>query len=104
VLHIADNTETAPIVVGETQVDRAIWREDGQMLGLGRLGSDGTLDVRLIPRTSGSPQQLVELPLRPPSGYGAAWDLAHARLLVASPAPAGGIDYWLAMLGLEDQS
>jgi hypothetical protein len=51
-----------------------------------------------------SAQRLLDLPLSPAPNYAAVWDLARARLLVASPsASGGGVDYWLATFGLEGQ-
>jgi hypothetical protein len=106
-LYVASSADTAPVLLGPTEVDRAVWREDGQILGLGRLGTDGALDLRVLGAVSDGAtrtnQHLLELPLRPGASYAATWDLTHAQLLIASPARAGGVDYWLAMLGLEDE-
>jgi hypothetical protein len=106
-LYLASSADVAPVLLGVTEVDRAAWREDGQILGLGRQGSDGALDLRVLGPASGSPtptgQHLLELPLRPGVSYAATWDLGHAQLLIASPAAAGGVDYWLALLGLEGE-
>jgi hypothetical protein len=98
-IYMARTTDAAPLLISETDLDRVTWREDGQLLGLGRLGNDGALDLRLV--SGGSSSHLVDLTLRPVPGYGAAWDVAHARLLLANPAPAGSVEYWLALLGLD---
>jgi dipeptidyl aminopeptidase/acylaminoacyl peptidase len=102
-LYVADVSDAAPVLVGDTSLDFATWREDGQMFGLGRLGNGGALDLRLV-NAAGSGQHLLELPLKPSSTYAAAWDRGRARLLVANPNPSGGVDYWLALLGLESGS
>jgi len=98
---VADPT---PALIGDTDVDLAVWREDGQIMGLGRAGNDGALDVRLLVG-SGSSQHLLDLPLKPGSSlaYAAVWDTARARLLVASPTSSGDIDFWLVLLGLEGE-
>jgi dipeptidyl aminopeptidase/acylaminoacyl peptidase len=103
-LYVADVADPTPAVIGDADVDLAVWREDGQLIGLGRAGNDVGLDVRLLPR-GGSSQRLLEVPLRPGSSLplGAVWDTARARLLVANPTSSGGIDFWLVMLGLESQ-
>jgi Tol biopolymer transport system component len=106
-LYVASSADVAPVMLGLTDVDRAVWREDGQILGLGRLGTDGALDLRVLGPARGEAtrtgEHLLELPLRPGVSYAATWDLGHAQLLIASPASAGGVDYWLAMLGLEGE-
>jgi PEGA domain len=102
-LYVVRAADLTPRLLGDTEFDLAGWREDGQVLGLGRLGMDGSLALRLQAGGGGSPQQL-ELPLKPGPGYAATWDLAHARVLVAKPAPSGGVEYWLAVLGAEDRS
>ena len=85
--------------------DLAVWREDGQFIALDRAGNDGALNVRLLGGNGSGAQHLLELPLKLGSNmpYAAVWDTARARLLVASPTLTGGIDFWLAMLGLEGE-
>jgi dipeptidyl aminopeptidase/acylaminoacyl peptidase len=100
-LYLADIAEPTPALIGDTDADLAVWREDGQLMGLGRAGTDASLDLRLVgPKGS---QRLLELPLRPGSGlpYAAVWDAARARLLVASSTSSGDLEFWLVMLGLE---
>jgi PEGA domain len=99
-LYVANVSEAASVPAGDTPLDFAAWREDGQLLGLGRLGNGGALDLRLV-NAAGSGQHLLELPFKPGSGYGVAWDIGRRRLLVANSSPSGGIDYWLALLGVE---
>lgn len=103
-LYVADVTERSPALIGDTDVDLAVWRADGQMVGLGRVGSDGSLDVRLL-GSGGSSERVLELPVKPGSSipYAASWDPARARLLVASPTSSGTIEFWLAMLGSETE-
>jgi hypothetical protein len=48
-------------------------------------------------------QDVVQVPLKPSSTYAALWDLAHAQMLISSRNVAGGNDYWLVRLGVEDQ-
>jgi PEGA domain len=102
-LYAVTAADPHPRVLGDTDLDLAAWREDGQLVGLGRLGTDGALAVRLLGGAGGF-QSLLELPLKPRTGYAATWDLGQARLLVANPAAGGGVEYWLARLGLEDRS
>jgi hypothetical protein len=102
-LFVASAAQPLPALIGDTDVQLAAWREDGQMLGLGRPNADGALVISLL-GNSGTGQRLVNLPLKPGAGFAATWDAARARVLVASPAPSGGTDYWLAMLGAEGQS
>ena len=102
-LYVANVSEVTAAPAGDTPLDFATWREDGQLLGLGRLGNSGALDLRLV-SAAGSGQHLLELPFKPGSGYGAAWDSSRGRLLVANPNPNGGVEYWLAMLGVESDS
>jgi hypothetical protein len=105
-LYLADVADPTPALIGDTDVDLAVWREDGQVIGLGRAGKDSVLDVRLL-RASGGSQRLLELPLKPASSsirYAAVWDPARGRLLVANPTASGGIDFWLVMLGLESEA
>ena len=102
-LYVANATDPTPLSLGDTDVDFAAWREDGQLVGLGRQGIDHALAVRLVDGAA-SGQQPLELPLRPASTYAALWDLARARVLLASPSPAGGVDYWLATFGLDGAS
>ena len=83
-------------IIKSLDFQRALW----QTLGLGKLGSDGTLDIRLM---NGSPagQHVLELPLKPVGAYAAAWDVAHAQLLIATRNADGAPDFWLARLALE---
>ena len=98
---------TPVLIVHEDNVSLGVgvaaWREDGQIVGLGRSGADRALAMRLLDGSGGA-QRLLDLPLRPAANYVAVWDLPRARLLLASPTAAGGIDYWLATLGLEGTS
>jgi hypothetical protein len=102
-MYVADVSEATPRALGDTDVDMLTWREDGQLLGLRQPTTDSPLSVRLLDNGGGSGQQLVELPLAPPTTYAATWDLAHAELLVASRGSngSGGLEYWLARFGLE---
>jgi hypothetical protein len=102
-LYVASTTDPTPLLIRDTDVDFAAWREDGQIVGLGRSGADRALAMRLLDGSGGA-QRLLDLPLRPAANYVAVWDLPRARLLLASPTAAGGIDYWLATLGLEGTS
>src|SRR5258708_18777890 len=73
-LYVANLIDPTPLAIGDTTVDMAAWREDGQILGLGRAGSNGALDIRLM---DGAPagQHVLELPLRPSAAYATAWGL-----------------------------
>lgn len=101
-LYVASAADPMPRLLSDTDLDFATWREDGQLVGLGRVGTNGALAMRLLDG-SASTQRLIELPLRPAATYAAVWDLARARLVLASPTPSGGVDYWLAAFGLEGQ-
>lgn len=103
-LFAADVAEpTTPLALADTSVDLATWRDDGQLLGLGRGGSDARLGLRLL-SSAADPQPLVDVPLAPAGAYAAAWDLARARLLVMARAAGGATDFWLASFGAEDQA
>jgi Tol biopolymer transport system component len=101
-LYVANAGDPTLHLVGDTDMDFAAWREDRQVVGVGRLGTNHALAMRLLDG-SASAQRLLELPLGPAPNYAAVWDLARARLLLASPTASGGTDYWLAMFGLEGQ-
>ena len=103
-LYTASVDQPTPVVLRDTDLDTATWREDGQVLGLTRTGADAPLDIRLAGDSSGGSQQLLQLPLKPSGAYAAMWDLSHARLLVAGRNQDGGLDYWLARLGFEGDS
>jgi hypothetical protein len=102
-LYLADVADPTPALIGDTDVDLAVWREDGQLMGIGRTGNEGPLDLRLL--GVGGSQRLLELPLKPSASlsYAAVWDTVRARLLIASPTPSGDIEFWLVMLGLEGE-
>jgi hypothetical protein len=89
--------------VEETSSDLVTWREDGQLLGLGRVASDAPLSVRLMSRSAGgSAQHVLDLPLKPYGRYAATWDQRRARVLVMAQTASAGLDFWLVRLGLED--
>ena len=101
-LYQATLDQPTPIGLADTRLDQVMWREDGQLLGLWRPASDSPLRIRLTDPAGGAGQDLLELPLQAGAQYAAAWDLARAQLLVASRTAAGGTEFWLARLGLED--
>src|SRR5207249_181613 len=96
--------EASPTLIADTDLDVAAWREDGQVIGLARAGSQRSPELRLLSSAAGS-QHLLDVPLGSGSGgpYAAAWDIPRARLLVATQTSSGGVDFWLVMLGQEDQ-
>src|SRR5207237_7193173 len=100
-LYMANLDTSPPLELGETESDVATWREDGQLLGLGRSASDAPLAVRLLSGGGDTAQRLVDLPLKLASQYAAFWDLRRARLLVTTRNAASGVDFWLVQLGLE---
>jgi hypothetical protein len=100
-VYLASVDEPTAQLLADTDVDLATWREDGQLLGLGRAAPDGELSIRLLHGAAGADQQLLALPLKPSSRYAAAWDVSRARVLVAAQNTSGSVDYWLAQLGLE---
>ncbi|MDQ6671147.1 MAG: hypothetical protein M3069_10415, partial [Chloroflexota bacterium] len=101
-LYVANTSDPALYQLGDTDMDLAAWRQDGQVVGLGRLGANHSLAMRAL-EGSTSAQRLLELPLSPAPTYAALWDLERARLVLASPTPSGGVDYWLAAFGLEGE-
>ena len=103
-LYLADVADPAPLLLQDTTADLATWREDGQLLGVGRPGPDAPLSLRRLTAAGAAAEQLLELPLKPPGQYAATLDVARARLLVAARTPAGSLDYWLASLGVEDDA
>jgi dipeptidyl aminopeptidase/acylaminoacyl peptidase len=102
-VYVALLDQPTPAALMETFADQVTWREDGQLLGLWRAGSDSPLSIRLLTGPSGSGQGLVDLPLEPAAEYAAVWDLQRADLLVAAREPGSrdGTAYWLARLGAE---
>jgi hypothetical protein len=98
VLYVANLADARPTELGDTTIDSAAWREDGQIVGLGRLGSDGLLDLRLM---NGPPagQHLVQLPVKPPAAYAAVWDVPRARVLIATQTTDNVPEFWLVRLG-----
>jgi hypothetical protein len=93
--------EPSPRLLGDTQMDLAAWREDGQLLGFGRNGADQPLGLQLLSSAGGSNRHLLDLPISPPSEYAAAWDGGRAQLLVSARNAEGGLEFWLVRLGLE---
>ena len=100
-VYIATLDDPTPRAVGDTEADQVTWREDGQLLGLLRAGSDGWLNVRLLNSASATGQQVLQLPLKPSNRYAATWDMRQARVLLANQTAAGAIEYWLASFGLD---
>jgi hypothetical protein len=96
-----DTADAKPLALQDTDVDMATWREDSQLVGLGRSAPDAPLSLRRLTAAGASLGQLLELPLRPSGAYAASLDIAHARLLVAARTSSDSIEYWLANLGLE---
>jgi hypothetical protein len=103
-LFTVDVADPIPVALQDTSVDLATWREDGQLLGLGRPGPDSPLSLRWLSASGAAVGQLLELPLKPAGAYAASLDVARARVLIATRSSSGGIDYWLAQLGLEDDA
>jgi Tol biopolymer transport system component len=101
-LYTTSIDQPTPVALADTDLDAAVWREDGQVVGLGRRGGDGPLTVRLLSSSGKENQQLVGVPLQPPSEYAAEWDVARARVMIASRAVSGDVQYWLVQLGLDD--
>jgi hypothetical protein len=92
-----------PTALGDTSSDQLAWREDGQLVGLGRSGREGTLSIQLLSSSaSAAAQPVLDVPLKPSRQYAAIWDVPRARLVIANEGATGEIDYWLAGLGLED--
>lgn len=94
---------SAPTLLADTALDEVTWREDDQLLGVWRAGPDAPLGVRVLNAMGTPGQDVVQVPLKPSSTYAALWDLAHAQMLISSRNVAGGNDYWLVRLGVEDQ-
>jgi hypothetical protein len=94
--------QPVPDALIETQVDQVTWREDGQLVGLGRSGTDDPLSIRLLNSAGGLGDDLLDLPLKPGAQYAGIWDVPRARVLVASRGAAAANDYWLVRLAAED--
>jgi hypothetical protein len=102
-LFVANSTEQTPLLLGDTTSEQVTWREDGQLLSLGRTAAEGPLSIRSMSSAAGAAaQQLLDLPLKPRGRYTATWDLQRARLLVAAQTAGGELEYWLVRLGVED--
>lgn len=98
-IYTATGTDAAPTLLSDTDADSIAWREDSQLVAAGRGTGGSRLDLRLIRDAEST--HLLDLPLRPANGYGLAWDIAHARLLIAEPTSTATPDFWLALLGLK---
>jgi hypothetical protein len=96
-LYVASVDEPTPMLLADTPVDAATWREDGQFLGLWQSGSESPLSIRLLNSAGGSGQNLLDLPLKAAKNFGVLWDLAHADLLIAFRG-TGGTEFWLTRL------
>jgi len=92
-----------PTAIVDNAPDAVTWREDGQMLGLGRAGPDAPLSIRVLSRSGTRSQDLVQLPLKPGPQYGATWDLSHARLLITNRGASAVDEFWLVRLGMEER-
>ena len=103
-LFLVDPADPSPLALQDTSVDLATWREDGQLVGLGRSAPDSPLSLRRLSASGAAAGPLVDLPLTPAGAYAATLDVARARLLVAARTSGGGVDYWLAQLALEDDA
>jgi hypothetical protein len=104
-LYVARSAEAPPTELVDTDLEDAVWREDGEVLGLTRRTSDGSLSLTVVdPAGASDARSVLDLPLRVSTTFGVAWDAARADFLIATPTPAGGTDYWLALLGLEGDS
>ncbi|MBV9132840.1 MAG: PEGA domain-containing protein [Chloroflexi bacterium] len=103
-LYVESVDQPMPAALGDTRLDQVSWRDDGELLGLWRPTADSPIHVRQTDASaSGAGTDLVELPMQAGGEYAAAWDLARARLLVATRTSAGdAIEFWLARLGAED--
>jgi hypothetical protein len=95
--------QATPTLIVDNAPDDVTWREDGQMLGLGRAGPDAPLAIRVLSRSGTRSQDLVQLPLKAGRQYAATWDLPHAQLLVTSRGATTANDFWLVRLGLEER-
>lgn len=100
-LFVARLAEPEPTLLRDADLALPGWQADGRILGLGRAGQSGPLALELAGPT-GDVQRLVELSIRPRRGYAAQWNTTHTRVVIADPSPSGAIDYWAAVLGLED--
>jgi hypothetical protein len=99
-VYVADAGTSAPHVLADADAQAVVWREDGQLVTLSR-GRDGELQIGLTGST-GHNERLLDLPAQRAETYAAEWDLARARLLLAT-ATGGRAEYWLARLALEER-
>ncbi|MBV9578101.1 MAG: PEGA domain-containing protein [Chloroflexi bacterium] len=99
---VANLDQSTATALGDTPLNEAIWRQDGQLLGLWRAGPDAPVGIRLLDESGTRSQDVVQLPLKPGATYTSMWDLSHAELLVASRNPSASNDYWLVRLGAGD--
>jgi hypothetical protein len=100
-IFLAALEQPTPSALTDTTLDQVTWREDGQLLGLGRPGPDAPLGMRALTSSGERPQDLVQLPLKAGPTYTSAWDLSHAQVLVSSRTTGNTNDYWLVRLGVE---
>jgi hypothetical protein len=100
-VHAVDAAASTARLVSDVDAALAGWREDGQVITLGR-GRDGNLGIDLL-GDSERAERLIDIPLRPGAPYAAEWDVARGRILVAART-GGAVEYWLIQLGLDEQS
>ena len=100
-VYVAGIDEPTPRLLSETTSDLVTWREDGQLLVVGRPAPDGPLSIRLMDPVGGS-QHLVDMPLKAPGRYAAVWDLSRATVLIAAQNAGGALEFSLVRLGAED--
>ncbi len=101
-IFLAAVDQPTPTALTDSTLDQVSWREDGQLVGLGRPAPDAPLGVRTLTNAGERAQDVVQLPLKTGPTYTSAWDLPHAQLLVSSRTTNTSNDYWLIRLGAED--
>jgi dipeptidyl aminopeptidase/acylaminoacyl peptidase len=102
--YVAGADDLVPVAAGDAGLDTVAWREDGQIVGLGREGGDGRLALKLVSAAAdqSSTQVLARLPLHPSDRYAAGWALEQGRLvLVTQSAISEELEYWLISLATE---
>jgi Tol biopolymer transport system component len=100
-IFVAKLEQPTPSALIETTLDTVTFRDDGQLLGLGRAGPDASVGIRMLSGSGEQSQELVQLPLKPGVTYASMWDLSHAQVLVTSRTTPAVNDFWLVRLGME---
>ena len=97
-LFITGLAETRAQRLGDAEGQAPVWRSDGVILVLARVGSNKPLVLRQV-AMNGESQEVGEVPLQAGSTFAVRWDAEHAQAIITLDR-SGGLgnsqpDYWL---------